>query len=48
MSNFKTVQLKTEDLERVAKLSEKLSKELGIKMSLAKTIMYAVNKLEAE
>lgn len=43
---FKTVQLKEQDLEKIEQLARKLEQELGIQMSNAKAIMYAINKLE--
>lgn len=46
MANFKTVQLKPDDLEKIEQLARRLEKELGIQMSNAKAIMYAINKLE--
>ena len=46
MADFKTVQLATEDLDRLKELQIKLSEQMGFKLSLSQTIMYAVSKLE--
>ncbi len=46
MSNYKTVQIKQQDLDKIAQLAKRLEKELGIKISYAQAIMYAINKLD--
>jgi hypothetical protein len=44
MANFKTVQLSSELYNQLEAKRQELSKKLGVRLSLAKTIQYLLNK----
>lgn len=43
---YKTVQFRPEDLDEILALAAELEKELGVKMSQAAAIMYAVRQIK--
>ena len=46
MANFKTVQLKPEDIELIREISKELEEKLGTQFSDRATILYALKQLE--
>lgn len=43
---YKNIQFKPEDITEILELSQKLEKQLGVKLSQPATVMYAIRRIK--